>query len=355
MAFRMVIFVCVAGAVLCWCGVASAAVELALQGRAPQLINDVYHRDNVPYLAIDDVLPALGMSGYWDSVAHLYKMRTPRGRATFFPEGQYLKVDEKFYPIQNRPRFIDGRLRVSEDFILEQLAELLPTPIYYRNLNPQTSSDSDAGVLDKLFAFLLQKKKNAHDSTLRAVAIDPGHGGEDTGTIGINGTKEKDVVLSVATTLQKQLKMQLGIPVYLSRDDDYALNLQQHLACARHDDVDVFLLLHAQSSLSPGAHGIHLYVRPAKDELGKDANFSNSSMMLALQLSAALRAAGFEVNEVAHAPLIPLMRGNLPTVLVELGYLSNNGDQSILTSADGQQRLATALYSGLREFSRVVK
>ncbi len=355
MSLRMLIVVCVIGAVACWTGVASAAVELGLQGRQAQLINDVYHQDNVPYLAIDDVLPALGMSGYWDSVDHLYKMRTPRGRATFFPEGQYLKVGEKFYPFQHRPRFIDERLRVPEDFILEQLADLLPTPIYYRNLNPLSAPDSGDGVLDKLFAFLLQKKKSASEPTLRAVAIDPAHGGEDTGTIGVSGIKEKNVVLEVAATLQKQLKMQLGIPVYLSRDEDYALNLQQHLASARHDDVDAFLLLHAQSSFSPAAHGIHLYVRPAKDELSENEDFSNSSIMLALQLSSALRDAGFDVVEVAHAPLVPLMRGNLPTVLIELGYLSNLGDQTMLNSPAGQQRLAAALYAGLREFSRASK
>ncbi|MDY0189302.1 MAG: N-acetylmuramoyl-L-alanine amidase [Desulfuromonas sp.] len=354
MSLRMLIagvIVCIA----CWPGVAVAAVELSLQGRQPQLINDVYHQDNVPYLAIDDVLPALGLSGYWDSVAHLYRMRTARGRATFFPGGQYLKVGERFYQLAHRPRFIDGRLRVSEDFVLEQLADLVSTPIYYRNLNPVTAAQDDDGVLDKLFAFLLQKKRNSNESSLRAVAIDPAHGGEDTGTIGIGGIKEKNVVLAVASSLQKQLKMQLGIPVYLSRDEDYALTLEQHLASARHDDVDAFLLLHAQSSFSPVARGIHLYVRPAKDELNGNKNFSQSSIMLALQLSSALRAAGFDVVEVAHAPLVPLMRGNLPTVLVELGYLSNKDDQALLTSSAGQQRLAAALYAGLREFSRAVK
>lgn len=342
-------------ALLCAYAVNSqAAVELSLQGRPVQLIKDVYHQDNVPYLAIDDVLPALGLKGYWDSVAHVYKIRTARGRATFFPGGHYLKVGERFYPIEHCPRFIDGRLRVSEDFILEQLADLLPTPIYYRDLNRVASAD-DRSLLDKLFAFLLQKKKNANESTLRAVAIDPAHGGEDTGSIGISGIKEKDVVLGVARKLEKQLKMQLGIPVYLSRDDDYSLTPQQHLASARHDGVDAFLLLHAQASFSPEAHGIHIYVRPEKDELGAGKNYVNGSMLLALQLSAALRKAGFSVVEVTPAALLPLARGNLPTVLIELGYLSNLGDQTMLNSVAGQQRLADALYAGLQQFSQAAK
>lgn len=331
---------------------ARAAIELSRQGRTPQLISEVYHSEGVPYFAIDDVLPALGMSGYWNSVEHRYRMKTSRGRATFFPGGQYLKIGERFYSMKHRPRFIDGRLRVSEDFILEQLADLLPMPIYYRNLNPVVGSAANEGMLDKLFAFLLQKKKSSSEPVLRAVAIDPGHGGEDTGTIGINGVKEKTVVLGVAKKLEKQLKMQLGIPVYLSRDDDYSLTPQQRLASARHDSVDAFLLLHAQSAFRSDVRGIHLYVRPGDNEFTGEQGAGNSSMMLALRLSAALREAGFEVIEVAQASLIPLVRGNLPTVLIELGYLSNSGDLVLLESSQGQQRLADALFAGLQAFSR---
>lgn len=338
--------------ILCWAFSAQAAIELSRQGSTVQLIEEVYHHEGIPYFAIDDVLPALGMSGYWDAVGHRYRMRTPRGKATFFPGGQYLNIGETFYPIKHRPRFIDGRLRVSESFVLDQLADLLPTPIYYRNLNPVSNMDSDSGgVFDRLFSFLLQKKKSSSSSTLRSIAIDPAHGGEDTGTIGLSGVKEKTIVLAIAKKLEKRIKMQLGVPVYLSRDDDYTLSNQQHLACARHDEVDAFLLLHCQSSLSPASSGIHLYVRPAENEVNQSQQLQSGSMQLALRLSSALREAGFEVVEVTQAPLVSLVRGDLPTVLIELGFLSNTGDQAVLMSSQGQQRLAEALYQGLQDFS----
>ncbi|MCD6525732.1 MAG: N-acetylmuramoyl-L-alanine amidase [Desulfuromonas sp.] len=333
-----------------------AAVELSRQGHSPQLLSEVYHHEGVPYLAIDEVLPALGLSGYWSPIQHRYRIRTPLGKATFFPGGQYLQIGDRFLPLKHRPRFIDGRLRISEDFIVDQLAELVPYPIFYRNLNPEKAVvEGDDGPLDKLFAFLLQKKKGISEPTLRAVAIDPGHGGEETGAIGMGGVKEKTVVLAVAKQLEKQIKMKLGVPIYLSRDDDYYLSFDQHLQSARHDNVDAFLLLHAQASFSPDPHGIHLYVRPGENEFIASASDSEaekaSSMMLALHLSAALRDAGFEVVEVAQAPLMPLVRGNLPTVLIELGYLSNSDDQALLTDAAGQQRLAEALFAGLQAFS----
>lgn len=337
---------------LLWAVSAQAAIELSRQGETPQRINEVYHHEGVPYFAIDDVLPALGMSGYWNSVEHRYRMSTPRGRATFFPGGKYLNFGETFRPIEHPPRFIDGRLRVAESFVLDQLADLLPTPIYYRNLDPAEQIDeSSEGVFDRLFAFLLQKKKSSNSPALRAVAIDPAHGGEDMGTIGLSGIKEKDVVLAVAKKLETRIKMQLGVPVYLSRDDDYTLSEQRHLSSARHDEVDAFLLLHAQASLSAAANGVHLYVRPAESELNSEQQLENGSMRLALSLTTALRDAGFAVAEVAQAPLVSLVQGDLPTVLIELGYLSNLADQQILMSSQGQQRLAEALYQGLHEFS----
>ena len=122
--------------------------------------------------------------------------------------------------------------------------------------------------------------------------------------------------------------MKLGIPVYLSRNDDYFLSFDQHLQSARHDNVDAFLLLHAQASLSPPPHGIHLYVRLGEDSFSTSTpsvNDKPSSMMLALRLSEALRDAGFQVQEVTQAPLLPLVPGDLPTVLIELGYLSQPG------------------------------
>ncbi|PLX92914.1 MAG: hypothetical protein C0620_08415 [Desulfuromonas sp.] len=333
---------------------AQAAVELARQGRSPQLLEEVYHHQGVPYLAVDDVLPALGLRGYWNSVDHRYTITTPSGKATFFPGGQYVKIGERFLPLQHRSLFIDGRLRVSEDFVLETLAPLLPYPVYYRNLDPDVAApEPSEGALDRLFAFLLQKKKSSTEPALRAVAIDPGHGGEETGAIGLNGVKEKDVVLGVARQLEKQVKMKLGVPVYLSRNDDYTLSFDQHLQSARHDNVDAFILLHAQAALSPQPRGIHLYVRASEETFSttQPGGGKASSMMLALRLSEALREAGFEVVEVTQAPLLPLVRGNLPTVLIELGYLSNNGDCQLLTDNAGQARLAAALFSGLQKFS----
>jgi len=331
---------------------AHASVELAWSGHKPQVIAEVYLHQGVSYLAIDDVLSALGMRGDWSAVEHKYFFRTPEGRASLFPGGKFLKVDDRFIPLEHSPLFLDGRFRVAEDFVLVQLPLLAGKSVFYRNLNPQVPTAGDGSPLDKLFAFLLQKKQ-APGAALRGVAIDVGHGGGDPGTLGLHGVKEKDVVLQVAMRLEKKIKMELGIPVYLSRDGDYRLTQEQRLATAAKPDVDLFVLLHAEAAFSPEIRGVNLFVRPEEANAGDQARLTDDSdsLKLALATQQSLVEAGYQVNQVFQAPLLPLGRGDLPTVLVELGYLSNNDDYQYLTTAEGQKQLAEALFTGLRQFS----
>lgn len=329
-----------------------AAVELAWEGGKPITLEEVYHHQGVAYLAVDDVLAALNLSGDWSSVDHQYVFRIPQGRATMFPGGNFLQMDGRFIPLQHSPLFLDGRFRVAEDFVLVHLPLLTGRTVYYRNLDPQSASDSSDSPLDKLFAFLLKKKQVA-GSGLRAVAIDVGHGGADPGALGLQGTKEKEVVLQIARQLEKKLKMELGIPVYLSRDGDYRLSDEQRLETAAKPDVDLFVLLHAEASFSPAMRGINLIVRPAAPRDAGDipATDDRDSLHLALATQESLARSDFRVNRVIQAQLLPLGRGNLPTMLVELGYLSNPDDHRYLTSAAGQKRLAESLYAGLKQFA----
>ena len=331
---------------------ARATVELARQGEPPQAINEVYLQDGVDFLALDDVLPAVGLSGSWDSVRHVYTIVTPAGKATLFPGGHYLNLGDRFIPLSRPARFIDGRLRIPEDFVTGPLAQLLGGNVYYRNLQPPTATSEEQSPIDRLFAFLLQKKQSSQGPALRAVAIDPGHGGQDPGAIG-DGLKEKDLNLALAKDLEKEIKMQLGIPVYLTRDADYAPSPEQRLKAAEHPDVDALLQLHAQAALAPSPSGVMLFVRPVDERDGQVLPASGAgSMRLARDLETALRQAGIPVAGVYAEPLLPLGRGDLPTVLVEAGYLSNPADRARLDDPAARQTLADALFAGLKAFSQ---
>ena len=91
---------------------ASSLVEIGRSGEEPLIIEDVYLREGTAFVSIDDVLAALELEGAWDSVAHVYLIRTPHGRAIISPGSQFLKLGDNFIPIAHRPRFLDGKLRV---------------------------------------------------------------------------------------------------------------------------------------------------------------------------------------------------------------------------------------------------
>ena len=351
---RILLFCCL---FLTFAVTAQAAVEIARQGRNPVILEEVYFKEGDFFLSIDDVLQVLGRSGEWDSVAHLYRFKTRLGTAIISPGSHFVRVGERFIPLEQKPRFLDHRLRVSEDFVTTVLPDLLGISIYYRNLSPRARvAEEEESSIDRLFAFLLQRKKPEDAKTLRAVAIDPGHGGLDTGAIGLDGVKEKDVTLQVAGQLEKILKMRLGIPIYLSRDGDYALTPKQRLEPATRTDVDALILLHAQGSFRSASRGVSLVVRPLEEYVEQTlAAAEGDSMLLARSLDKVLRAEGFEVDGIYQAPLPALGRGNLPTVLMELGYLTNPDDKHLLSNPGGQERLAKAIFTGLQGFADKMK
>ena len=340
----------------------SAAVDVGARGKNPVRLNDVYQQGGVPYVAIEDALDAVGLTGHWNSIKHTFRIRTRRGWAEISPASSYLKIGDDYYPLQQKPRFIDGRLRVTDNFILNQLSLLTGRPIYFRNLDPDTDTlvSKEPSSLDQLFSFLLNKPVKKSGPLIRAVAIDPGHGGLDTGVSANNGYKEKQVNLSVAEKLTKQLKMKLGIPIYLSRDGDYELTLEQRLEPASKEDVDVWLLLHTQASLAEAASGVSLFIRPDQTSQAVSADSEtepakSASRLLAEDLALALRKAGIKVNGIYNSALLSLGRGDLPTVQVELGYLSHPEELQKLQENTYQEQLAQALYQGIRSYAKAKK
>lgn len=327
-----------------------AIVEIGFPGAAPLIIEDVYLREGTAFVSIDDVLAALKMEGEWDSVAHVYSIRTPHGKAIISPGSQYLRIGDNFIPIAHRPRFIDSKLRVSEVFVLRQLAPLLAEPIYYRNRNPPEPSQLE-DPLDRLFAFLLRKKAPLADSSKWVVSIDPGHGGEDSGALGLNGSKEKDVTLAVGQRLEKLLKMHQDAPVVMSRDGDYALDMERRLEVVAEGQADVMISLHAQAFFSAEASGVNLYVQPQTErDVPDGVIIENLSLRLAKTLKNKLKTNGFDVHDIKELPVYPLGRGDLPRVLVEMGSLTNAIDLTVLEDPVRQQDFARALFDGLQAF-----
>ena len=346
-------------AFLLWAVPSLAAIEIGLTGRPHVTIEDVYERDGVAFVAIDEVANVLGLTGQWDNVAHLYRIETPKGQAVISPGSSYLRLGERSVKVAHRPRFIDGKLRVSEPFLVEQFAPFLGLPLELSNSNPAAPPPPES-PLDQLFSLLLLQRPKAAVDSQWVVAIDPGHGGQEAGAIGKGGATEQTINLAVAEQLQKLLKMRRGAPVVMTRDADYAVSPAQRLEAVARGQADVLLSLHAQAHFSPVARGVMLYVAPEKAAESPAGSAQepppagvpgiNASMRLAEALRDAFTAAGYVVAPVQERPLFPLGQGNLPRVLVEMGFLSNDGDLARLKDPAQQQLLAQVLFNGLEAF-----
>jgi N-acetylmuramoyl-L-alanine amidase len=218
---------------------------------------------------------------------------------------------------------------------------------------------------------------------INRVVIDPGHGGHDQGTMGPKGLLEKDLVLDVSLRLGKLIEERMGSEVIYTRTDDTFVPLEGRTALANDKKADLFLSIHANSS--PAAHvaGIETYYlnfTDSKDALDVAARENASSQKSVFELrdliqkitlhdkaeesrefagriqSAlyAFSARSFpeEKNRgVRKAPFVVLIGANMPSVLAEIGFLSNPKEEALLKRPDYRQKLAEALFRGVSRYA----
>ena len=213
---------------------------------------------------------------------------------------------------------------------------------------------------------------------LPLVYIDPGHGGPDPGTIGHNGTYEKNVTLAVAKELERQLLATGRYRVKLTRESDIYVPLRERFWMARADHADIFISLHADSSFVGDPRGLSVYTLSetssdaeaealaAKEnksdliagvDLSKQSTAVTSILIDLAQRETKNLSAHFAellVNELGKVTtLLPnthrfagfavLKAPDIASVLIEMGYLSNVQDEALLLSASHRAKLAGAL------------
>jgi len=218
------------------------------------------------------------------------------------------------------------------------------------------------------------------------VVIDPGHGGHDKGSIGPGGLLEKELVLDVAQRLGKLIEERLGSEVIYTRDDDRFIPLESRTEMANENKADLFLSIHANSSPFPGVSGIETYylnfssTREAMDLASRENAGSQKSIHelseiiekitkhdkaeesreFAGKMQTALYSAAVRSNAAARnrgvkkAPFVVLIGATMPSILVEIGFVSNSREETLLKRPDHRQKLAEALYNGLSRYAETL-
>jgi N-acetylmuramoyl-L-alanine amidase len=204
------------------------------------------------------------------------------------------------------------------------------------------------------------------------IVIDPGHGGTEDGAIGHSGLKEKDLTLQISKRLGELLTSRLGAEVIYTRTSDLPVPLEERAAIANQASADLFVSIHANSSDDPGARGVETYyvssASPAAvsfaggDHAAKAAlrpvaeDFKlGESHKLAVEVQQALyHAVGGEkgvLNRgVKQAPFVVLLDADMPSILAEVAFVTSPADEHKLSTTEGQQAVADALYQGIARY-----
>ncbi|MDO7711124.1 MAG: N-acetylmuramoyl-L-alanine amidase [Pseudomonadota bacterium] len=218
------------------------------------------------------------------------------------------------------------------------------------------------------------------------IAIDPGHGGLDSGALGRHGTKEKDIVLAVAKRLAKMVNAEPGMRAYLTRDTDVFITLRQRIKRARENKADMFISIHADAFKDAKAKGASVFVlsqRGASSEAAQmmadkenaadlaggisleDKDDMLASVLLDLSQTASLEASLEVANtvlaglkrvgnvhkkHVESAAFVVLKSPDIPSILVETAFVSNPDEERKLNTPSHQNKIARAILSGISNY-----
>lgn len=259
-----------------------------------------------------------------------------------------------------------------------------------RRAKPKASGADGVAVGDAVPARAALPTADGETSLVRAlglkigrIVIDAGHGGHDSGTLGVGGLEEKDVVLDVALRLGKILHDRLGAEIVYTRSDDTFIPLETRTAIANKAQADLFLSIHANSSPDATARGVETYYlnftsQPdalevaarenavsdqsihqlsdlvkkitLKDKIDESREFA-SDVEQSLYGGLETNNTGLKNRGVKKAPFVVLIGANMPSVLAEISFVTNPRDARQLRRPDYRQRVAESLYKGVAKYA----
>ncbi len=173
------------------------------------------------------------------------------------------------------------------------------------------------------------------------VIIDPGHGGKDSGAVGIGGTLEKDVILPIGVRVA-QILQQNGVQAVMTRNSDYFVTLQGRVDMADRANADVFVSIHANSAGSgrPDVNGLETYY------------FDSGLNLARIVHSTILQSLSIRDRGVRKARFYVLRKSSMPSILVETGYMTGQQDIAQLQTPQYQAQMADAIARGILQYLR---
>jgi len=256
----------------------------------------------------------------------------------------------------------------------------------FHSLNAEIANRKSAMLAAKPIDFTTVTQKK-----IVTIVLDAGHGGKDPGALGNRGTKEKDVVLRIAKMLATEINKQPNRRAVLTRSGDYYMPLRQRLQLARRGKADLFIAIHADAHYNREAVGSSVYAlsqHGASSEaarwLANRANYAElgsvslnhlvdtdpilRSVMVDLAQTATIDAslrlgqrvlselddiAKLHHNEVERAPFVVLKSPDIPSILIETGFITNPTEERRLRNPEYQRQLVRAMRQGIEDYLKM--
>jgi N-acetylmuramoyl-L-alanine amidase len=283
------------------------------------------------------------------------------------------------FDLKHPVRFIAAKTRVNQTDSI-----LLTLPLNHKLPDPVVRNQQ----IVKTIAPTVSKPQGPRPLRDVVVVIDPGHGGKDPGAIGINRSYEKHIVLAIAKNLKSMIDKQQGMRAVLTRNGDYYIGLRERMNIARKNNGDIFVAIHADAFGNHDSHGASVFALSARgatseaarwlaekenySELGgvnlynlDDKNGEIRTLLIDLSQTATINSSlnmGRTVlnnldnitvlhsRKVEQAGFMVLKSPDIPSILIETGFISNPKEEKNLTSAYYQTKLSQAIFSGIRSY-----
>lgn len=248
-----------------------------------------------------------------------------------------------------------------------------------------TNEEQESDAADAVDARRSAERGAGKKTRKALVVVDPGHGGEDFGAVGVGGLLEKDVVLDVGLRLEKILKTLPGVLVRMTRRTDEFVPLAERTNLANDFEADLFVSLHVNASPAHALSGLEVYYldtggdkaslalaerenaslrfegQPPNDlqfmlsDLIQNAKLEESILLaqsIRRAVHAHLKAKGMKIRDIGmrKAPFYVLVGAHMPCVLAELLFIDHHDDGALLAREEFRQELAHGLSRGIREF-----
>ncbi|HNT52994.1 MAG TPA: N-acetylmuramoyl-L-alanine amidase, partial [Candidatus Syntrophosphaera sp.] len=223
------------------------------------------------------------------------------------------------------------------------------------------------------------------DKRVQRIVLDPGHGGKDPGAVGARGTREKDINLAVALKLKQMMEKELGVTVLMTRSDDRFVSLADRTKFANDNHADIFISIHTNASKTRSAKGLETYylstaitsearavealennvveLYEGKGEKQKydDLAFILSDLSLTEHLENSNHLATFVHQNlvtgtrscdrgIKQANFYVLRGAFMPSILIEMGFISNGEEELLLVNKEYQDRISRTIFEGIKRF-----